>query len=283
MDYNEYFQEELSDAEILRAFAIVMPFLNDMMRDDMAFGLSDLTKYIAYAPAETFDLNVPYGSDPINEVKECIKTGKIQKADIPEHALGTAMKVIIKPIRNAEGEIIGSLSDGIAMGDAIRLLSSINDVAESIGQVALNMEQMAQSSTDLAATGQQAADLTRKAREASKQTEEVLALIRDIADQTNLLGLNAAIEAAHAGDHGRGFAVVAEEVRRLARQTKESVAFIKSIITSIDTSIQDISKAVEETAATCQEQAAVNQEISANLENIDGNVKALNEFSKKFA
>ncbi|WP_094602999.1 Putative sensory transducer protein YfmS [Sporomusa silvacetica DSM 10669] len=283
MDYEKYFQEELSDEEILRAFAVVMPFLNDMVRDDMAFGLSDLTQYIAYAGAESFDLNVVYGSEPIKEVKECLRSGQIQKADLPEHVLGSAMKVIIKPIRNAKGAIIGSLSDGIAMGDIIRLLSAITEVAESISQVAVNMEQMAQSSVDLAATGQQAAQLTRKASEASKQTEEVLELIRDIANETNLLGLNAAIEAARAGEHGRGFSVVAEEVRQLAMQTKESVKSIKTIINKIDESIQDISKAIEDTAATCQQQAAVNEEISASLANVEGHVRGLNEFSKKFS
>jgi len=283
MDYEKYFQEVLSDEEILRAFAVVMPFLNDMVRDDMAFGLSDLTKYIAYAGAETFNLNVEYGTEPINEVKECIRTGKIQKEDIPEHVLGTAMKVIIKPIRNVKGEIIGSLSDGIAMGDINRLLTNINEVAESISQVALNMEQMAQSSVDLAATGQHAAQLTRKASEASKQTEEVLTLIRDIADETNLLGLNAAIEAARAGEQGRGFSVVAEEVRQLAKQTKDSVKSIKTIVEILDVSIQDLTKAIEETACTCQQQAAVNQEISANIINVGNRVREINEFGKKFA
>ncbi|WP_094606006.1 Putative sensory transducer protein YfmS [Sporomusa silvacetica DSM 10669] len=283
MDYEKYFQEELSDEEILRSFAVVIPFMNDMVRDDMAFGLSDLTKYIAYSAAETFELNVKYGNEPVDAVKECLRTGKIQIIDIPEHVLGTAMKAVIKPIRNAKGEIIGSLSNGIAMGEVIRLLTNIRVLSESIGQVSHNMTQLTQSSVDLAATAQKSAQLTEEAREAAKLTDEVLNLIRDVANETNLLGLNASIEAAHAGEQGRCFSVVAEEIRLLAKQTKESVKHIKTIIDRIDKSIQDISKAVEETAATSEEQAATNQEISANLASIEDHVRDLNEFSKKFA
>lgn len=283
MDFEEYLKEELSNEELLRSFAVVIPFLNDMVRDDMAFGLSDLTKYIAYSKAETFDLDVKYGGEPIDSVKECLRTGEIQVIDIPEHVLGTAMKAVIKPIKNAKGEIIGSLSNGIAMADVIKLLTNISEVSESVGQVSLNMTQLTQSAVDLAATAQKAAELTEEAREAAKQTEEILALIRDVADETNLLGLNAAIEAAHAGEHGRGFSVVAEEVRQLARQTKESVKTIKIIINKMASSIQAISRSVEETAATSQEQAATNQEISATLSSIEDHVRDLNEFSKKFA
>lgn len=91
-------------------------------------------------------------------------------------------------------------------------------------------------------------DKLMQLNEDAKQIKEVLTVINEIADQTNLLALNAAIEAARAGEHGRGFAVVADEVRKLAERTQKSLSEINATINVVVQSISDASEEMKHSA-----------------------------------
>jgi methyl-accepting chemotaxis protein len=135
-------------------------------------------------------------------------------------------------------------------------LESVRAIAHIITSEINNATQM---SNDL---GERFSQLSSEASSVSG----VLSIISDIADQTNLLALNAAIEAARAGEHGRGFAVVADEVRKLAERTQKSLTEINSIISVVIQSISDSSDMMNANSQNIERLGERSQEIDAKID-----------------
>ncbi|TFC05102.1 methyl-accepting chemotaxis protein [Cryobacterium mannosilyticum] len=129
---------------------------------------------------------------------------------------------------------------------SVAIADTVDDVARQTADTRRNLEQ---AEADILVSSERTLALANRV----KDIESLLVLINDIADQTNLLALNAAIEAARAGEHGRGFAVVADEVRRLAERSKSSAGDIAEIVSAVQHETNATVMAMEKGAKQMQQ------------------------------
>ncbi|AMQ88134.1 methyl-accepting chemotaxis protein [Marinobacter sp. LQ44] len=278
-------------AAIVISIALFLIFLRLIIRsiqalrsqlDNIAQGEGDLTQRIPVAVED--DLGQLARS--FNQVLENLQ-GMIGSIQTLSRDLGQGATELASAARdNNEG--VTRQTDSISM-----VATAINEMQSAIEEVAGNASRAAEITREADLKGQNSAEIIRnssrqvhrlaaqiskavgvirKLSDDSDNITSVLDVIRGIAEQTNLLALNAAIEAARAGEQGRGFAVVADEVRTLAQRTQQSTEDIQTMITALQTGVSDVVSVMEtgskEAAETEKLATEAEQELQAILEAI---------------
>ncbi len=218
------------------------------------------------------DLTVEIEADTSDETGLLLKamkhmTDKLRKMVGDIKQASASMASGSQQLSASSEEITRSMSSQSAR--ASQIATSAEEMSQTVVDIAKNSANIASAAADTATIAEQGSHIVNKSVEESeaiaatvgnsvrvmqtlgdrsKQIGEIVAVINDIADQTNLLALNAAIEAARAGEQGRGFAVVADEVRKLAERTAKATSEIRGMIGSIQTEVGNAVESMDETS-----------------------------------
>ena len=179
-----------------------------------------------------------------------VKRNSQSARDVEKSA--TIQVELVEKSKNITHLVNNSIS--VASDKAISTSENLNDTYKSMDNMINSLSEMIEG---VEANSQKSIEMKDQISSVSEQTtqiKDILVIIKEIAEQTNLLALNAAIEAARAGEHGRGFAVVADEVRKLAERTQKSLV-------EIDTTTSMIVQGVVQTQSNIEESAAQTEEI----------------------
>ncbi len=255
---------------VLECFMRTAKYIPQLVSGKVGIVISNREKWLLSFSIPEIANQVVVG-DPIKDgsaVYQAMKKKQRVVVEVPKEVYGIPYIAISMPILDDNGLVIGAVAVHESLERKETLLSAAGQLSKSAGELSSSTQAILAQAQELAASGSFLKDLAIQANKEVSETDNVVSFIKNVAKQTNLLGLNAAIEAARVGDQGRGFGVVADEVRKLAIDSAGSASQITGTLGKINESIKKIVIEIEQVDAVSQHQANTIQQLTAHSQEL---------------
>jgi hypothetical protein len=252
----------------------VAPLINQISLADMGVGICNLEKWLLYIPAKSLDVKIKAGDPVLPGGAAYLAMQRKEKItmEIDEDLYGVSYIATGLPIYNNEGDVIGAIVTSENLQRQEILFSTAREIQGFLQNINIqgSIQEIAAEAQELSATSEELRSVTEDATIKVESTAGILDTVKQISKRTNLIGLNASIEAARVGEYGKGFNVVANEVRNLSQMTNNSTAEIGHIINLIKEAIDSIDSATQMVSEVSQSQAEKLSGINVILEEFGG-------------
>lgn len=265
---------------ILDHFIAVSPYFQQLVADDCHFTIADKQKFVVSLPGKNLNMSIKVGDSiregaitaiAMKEKRRIVREGNKQLYGVPHIA-------ICVPVIEHD-EAVGCISIGYSTEKNEQIKQMAEMLAHMVEQISSGTQSIASSAQELAGTHEDIFSLSESIKEQMNEVSKVTGFVTELASQTNLLGLNASIQAAHAGEHGKGFSVVANEVRTLADRSNESAKTIKLQLGQIQSLVLRMIKDIESASQFTQGQAAGSEQLAASVEELHELAQKLAHFA----
>lgn len=256
--------------KLVSAFDSFAPIMTDLLPEGGFLYCTDREKYICRQGSKKFDITELQINTSIREGSvpaEALKQKKPASQELDASIYGFPVLTSAFPLKDEEtGEFVATFGIGLPR----QLANNLKEIAQSLDQgltgVSASVQQITAATNDVSGNQSHLHEEIETVKGKLENINNVMAFIKEIADETKMLGLNAAIEAARVGEAGMGFGVVAEEIRKLSEESKKTVAQIKELTKTIEKSMNETSTASQSTLAVVEETSAAIQEVNATIE-----------------
>lgn len=267
------------------AFNKFAPLIAEMFPEGAFLYMSDLNKIAYRQSSSKFDIpsiSVGYDLKEDDNASIVIKTKKPSIVEFDASKFGVPTIFMTYPVFNEEdsNELVATFGIVLPKSNAIHLREMSSTIDYQLTSISSAIEELTASASAIYTSEQELNSTIKEIHKFSDKIDDISTFIKQVADQTNLLGLNAAIEAARAGEYGRGFGVVAQEIRKLSEQSKSSVPKIKELTDSIKQKANEASDKSKISLSASQEQITASEEVTASIEEITTLAEELSKMAK---
>ncbi|MGN7477786.1 methyl-accepting chemotaxis protein [Solibacillus silvestris] len=266
----------------LQALVDTMDLYQATFPEDACIVVADKEEVVGYQRGKLIDLKMTIGmkiSDFQGTVTERALTTKsfLREEKGPEH-FGFAYIATAQPIFDG-AEMIGVVSAVISNEkmDSMRHLAT--ELSSAVEEMTATNEELTSASIDVSNRLDGLVASTETMTSDIHQINQMVELVKGIASKSQILGLNASIEAARSGEHGKGFAVVAKEIQKMAQNSKESAEKIAAQLDKIRVSIEDVNGTTGQIAAFTEQFSASMNELNHAYGSVNGTAEKLMEIS----